>query len=85
MMLAIVSGGKAQNRIRRDSSEMNSGWSLGSTNQITTKGQQTVGGSFTGKLWPEIPGEEQRESESTDKKWLIGFEMMPGCPKGAGF
>lgn len=38
----------AWNEIRRDSSEMNPGWSLAPANQITTKGSRACGESVSG-------------------------------------
>lgn len=45
----------AWNEIRRDSSEMNPGWSLAPVNQITTKGSRAWGNLSAGSYGLETP------------------------------
>ncbi len=51
----------AWNEIKRDSSEMNPGWSLAPANQITTKGSRAWGNLSAGSYGLETPAEEQRD------------------------
>ena len=56
----------AWNEIRRDSSEMNPGWSLAPANQITTKGSSAWGNRLGGSYGLETPaGGGKRWSEFT--------------------
>lgn len=58
----------AWNEIRRDSSEMNPGWSLAPANQITTKGSSAWGNLLGGEVMVlklQQQQEEKRWSEYT--------------------
>lgn len=70
----------AWNEIRRDSSEMNPGWSLAPANQITTKGSSAWGNLSVGSYGLEILGEEQRDGASTQQMYLIGDEGVAEFP-----
>lgn len=82
-------GEAAWNKIRRDSSEMNLGWSLAPANQITTKRQRSMRGG--GVL--ESASEKLRAGNSTSgaaktqrargKMCLIGDERAPEFPRRA--
>lgn len=70
----------AWNQIRRDSSEMNPGWSLAPANQITTKGSRACGNLSAGSYGLETPVEKQRHGASTQRAYLIGNGRVPEFP-----
>lgn len=77
-------GEAAWNKIRRDSSEMNPGWSLAPANQITTQRQRSMCWCLVflpaESYGLETPRAERRDAASARQMRLIGDERAPEFP-----